>query len=274
LLVAAINPERRSAALSRLNFSWSVGAVACPFLIALVAKVAAIQWVLLGVAGFLLLVLLRIAFMSPVGELAAVRGDDSPDALPIDWYQRSVFVLAALFFLYVGAESAVGGWIASYAKSLGTSTSTLSVITPSFFYGALMVGRWLAPFALKHTDEIKAARIGLLIACVGMSGLLLSRTMPSVVWSALGAGFGLAAVYPITISRLSLEFGPAASRVGAIMFTMSNLGGALLPWGVGYSSHQFNNLRIGLAVPLASTVLMYFLYLDDVGPIPVRHDPA
>ena len=274
LLVAAINPARRSAALSRLNFSWSVGAVACPFLIALTAKVDAIQLVLLAVAGFLLLVLLGIATMPSLNEPATVQVDGIPDALPINWCQRSLFVLAALFFLYVGTESAVGGWIASYAKSLGTSTSALSVITPSFFYAALMVGRWIAPFVLKYTDDIKAARAGLLISCVGMSGLLLSRTIPSVVCSGLGAGFGLAAVYPITISRLSLEFGPAASRVGSVMFTMSNLGGASLPWSVGYFSHQFNNLRIGLVVPLAATVLMYFLYQQKFGTVPVRRQPA
>ncbi|HVO93183.1 MAG TPA: MFS transporter, partial [Terriglobales bacterium] len=39
LVVAEANPSRRSAALSLLNFSWSVGAVACPFLIGAADKV-------------------------------------------------------------------------------------------------------------------------------------------------------------------------------------------------------------------------------------------
>ncbi len=34
LLVAAVNTARRSAALNLLNFFWSLGAVACPFLVA------------------------------------------------------------------------------------------------------------------------------------------------------------------------------------------------------------------------------------------------
>src|SRR6202008_220879 len=34
LLVAEVNPGRRSAALNLLTFSWSAGAVACPFLVA------------------------------------------------------------------------------------------------------------------------------------------------------------------------------------------------------------------------------------------------
>jgi fucose permease len=80
------------------------------------------------------------------------------------------------------------------------------------------------------------------------------------VASASVAGVGLAAVYPITISRLSQEFGPAAARAGSIMFTMANFGGASLPWIVGYSSHRYHDLRVGLMVPLVATVLMYALY--------------
>jgi fucose permease len=79
------------------------------------------------------------------------------------------------------------------------------------------------------------------------------------------AGLGLSAVYPITISRLAEEFGPAAARAGSVMFTMANLGGAFLPWVVGYSSQRFNDLRAGLAVPLAATLLMYALYRRNPG---------
>jgi len=275
LLIAAINPERRGAALSRLNFSWSLGAVACPFVVAAAAKGGEIQLFLLAIAGFLLLVLLGITAM-PSYHVEPLRGRDHEglDASPVYWNRRSMFVLSALFFLYVGTENAFGGWVATYARSLTSSSSTLSVMTPSFFYAALMVGRWLAPLALKKVNEIKTARAALSIACLGMMGLVLSRTMPFVLTSVAVAGFGLAAVYPITISRLSEEFGPAASRVGSIMFTIANFGGALLPWAVGYSSHRFDSLEIGLAIPLAATMLMYVLYRGNWSSPVVRPQPA
>jgi fucose permease len=174
--------------------------------------------------------------------------------------RRSLLAIAALFFLYVGAENGFGGWIASYAKSLGTQSITLALMTPSFFYAALMLGRWLAPLVLRKIDEIKTAQAGLSVACLGMAGLILSRTMPLVVVSVSVAGLGLAAIYPITIARLSQEFGPAAARAGSIMFTVANFGGASLPWLVGYASHRFHDLRVGLAVPLTAAVLMYVLY--------------
>src|SRR5258706_16088993 len=281
LFVAAVNPERRGAPLSLLNFSWSVGAVACPFVVAAAVKADKIQLFLLMLAGVLILVLLGIAtlpssFVEPFSvnaftikasslEKASGGGGDRPEDSSVIWRGRSLIVLAALFFLYVGAENGFGGWIASYAKSLGARSQTLPVMTPSFFYAALMVGRWLATLVLRKTDEIRTARTGLSIACVGMSGLVLSAPMPLVVASVSVAGLGLAAVYPITISRLSQEFGPATARVGSIMFTMANFGGASLPWIVGYASHQFNDLRVGLSVPLAATVLMYALYRRNPG---------
>src|SRR5260370_13599476 len=100
---------------------------------------------------------------------------------------------------------------------------------------------------------------------MGMADWVLAHPLPLVVGSVSIAGLGLAAVSPITISRLSQEFGPATARVGTIMFTMANFGGASLPWVVGYASHHFNDLRAGLGVPLAATVLIYFLYPPNPG---------
>jgi fucose permease len=176
LLVAAINPERRSAALSLLNFSWSLGAVACPFVVAAVVRTESIQLLLLPLAGFLLLVLLWIAATPayPV-EPASMRDDEYSGVSGADWNTRSLFILAGLFFVYVGVENAFGGWLASYAKSLGTGSPRVAVMTPSFFYGAVMIGRWVAPLALEKLDEIKTARAGLSIACMGMIGLILAR---------------------------------------------------------------------------------------------------
>ena len=54
LLVAEVNPGRRSATLNLLNFCWSAGAVACPFLVAAAAKSHRIPVFLGAVAGFAL----------------------------------------------------------------------------------------------------------------------------------------------------------------------------------------------------------------------------
>ncbi len=261
LLVAEVNPTRRSAALNLVNFSWSVGAVACPFLVAAASQRHHTPLLLGGIAVFMLVVLAGIALMpASIVEPVAESGSGQTAGWAMRSNRSALLLLAALFFLYVGTENAFGGWTASYAKALPGIPSTWAVMTPSFFYCALLVGRWAAPFVLRYMNDVSVARWGLLLACAGMMGLILSRKMAGLAGSTALAGLGLAAVYPITISLLSREFGTAATRVGSIMFTMANLGGASIPWLVGVFSTHFSDLRIGLAVPLATAVLMYGLY--------------
>lgn len=262
LLVADVNPFRRSAALNRLNFSWSAGAVACPFLVAAAVRRSELPLLLAAFAGVLFLVCLGIAAMPlHIVEPHATRTDKAKNTARVDWRSASLPLFAALFFLYVGVENSVGGWIASYAKTFGTGPFDLALISPSFFYSALMIGRWLASLLLHRIADVTLARAGLLMACAGMVWLLFSHAVPNVLLGASIAGFGLAAVYPITISLLSQEFGDATSRMGSVMFTMANFGGAFMPWLLGYSSNRFGSLRAGMVVPLIAAGSMCALYL-------------
>ena len=266
LLVAEVNQSRRSAALNLLNFSWSVGAVVCPFLVAAAARGRQLPLLLASFAGLLFLVFLAIAAMpSHIVEPHPIRAGGAK-IMPIDWKSGAALSLAALFFLYVGLENSLGGWIASYAKTLGNWPLDRSLMSPSFFYSALMAGRWVASVLLRRIEEVTLARAGLLTACAGMVWLLLSHSLPSLLAGASVAGLGLSAVYPITISLLSQEFGEAASHLGSVMFTMANFGGAFLPWLLGYSSNRFGSLRAGMVVPLIAGASMFALYLANWSP--------
>jgi len=135
----------------------------------------------------------------------------------------------------------------------------MAMIVPAFFYAAIMLGRWLAPGLLRTINDVRLAQGGLLLACGGIVGLILSHALLGVAVSAALAGLGLASVYPITISLLSREFGAAAARVGSLMFTLSYLGGGVLPWIAGVASNRFNTLKVGLTVPLITGALMSVL---------------
>jgi MFS transporter, FHS family, glucose/mannose:H+ symporter len=259
LAVAEVNPSHRSAELSRLNFFWSLGAVACPFLVAAAEAIHRTRLFLLIVSAFLMVVtavIVAIPFDGTERTATITRESRSP----IEWRKRSLLILIGLFFLYVGTEVGFGGWIATFANGLKQVTPSVAVMSPSFFYLALMLGRWAAPFVLRRVDEIKVARLGVAIACAGMIGMIGSNAVIGIVVSGIVAGVGLSAVFPIAISLLSGAFGESASRLGSLMFTLSNLGGASLPWLVGYFSKRFGNPRVGLVVPLISAILIYVLF--------------
>jgi fucose permease len=264
LLVAAVNPEHRSARLNLLNSFWSVGAVACPFLVAAAAKLQHIPLFLLGVSGFSLVVVVGIILLSR-NIVEPPSNVDKGSVLSVIRARFHLFaIFGTLFFLYVGSETGFGQWMASYVKSLGTLPLATALATPSFFYASLMIGRWLAPALLRLIDDVRLVQAGLLLACAGMSGLMFSHGLISVAASACAAGFGLSSVYPITISLLSRE--SSSAQVGSVMFFLSNIGGGLLPWIVGVSSTRLGTLKAGFYVPLIGCLSMYFLYLRNWSP--------
>jgi fucose permease len=259
LLVAEVNSSRRSAALNLLNFFWSAGAVSCPFIVAAAARMHHVATFLGAVAALSIAIAAAIALL-PSAELEPASCKDLKPVIPLlRLHLASFLILAFLFFLYVGTENALGGWVASFSKSLGSMTTSFAVMTPSFFYASLMIGRWIAPVLLQRISDIRIAQVGLLLACVSSFCLLLSHGPVGVVLSACGAGFGLSSVYPITISWLSRQF--ESARVGSIMFTLSNIGGGLLPWAVGIASDRFGGVQAGLLMPLAGCAIMFLLFL-------------
>jgi len=260
LLVAHMHPARRAAALNRLNFSWSVGAVMCPFLLApfLGRPLAATFLVVLAGAILVLAAVLWPAVLPAPPERRAVSARKEPIVGLLS--QRPAAVLAMLFFLYVGVENSTGGWLASHAQRIAAGGVTWATI-PSFFYGALLLGRGVAHLALRRAQETRLVRWSLATAVLGLIVLVSSRTTAGVIEGSVLAGVGLAVVYPITIAVFAQLFGDASTRLGAVLFTIGGLGGATVPWLVGFVSTRFFSLKLGLLVPLGGCMLMLGLYL-------------
>lgn len=264
LLVAEVNPATRASALSLLNFSWTVGAVACPFLLAPFQRAGRISTFFLALAVFVFLVALSLAWVKLPPAAASTKSTAEPSTPLLRMLVKpTAIVLGTLFFVYVGTENAVGGWLASYAKRLVDQPGTLWVTTPSYFYGGLLAGRALAAIFLRSISEVRLVRLSVATALVGLVMLLASHSMAFVLVFATVIGFGLAAIYPITISLLTNCFGPTAARVGSVMFMLASFGAACMPWLVGVLSTEEASLKVGLAVPLAGCVLMLALYLRD-----------
>ncbi|GAC1432503.1 MAG: MFS transporter [Terriglobales bacterium] len=262
LLIAEANPNNRAAALNLLNSSWGIGAMGCPFLVAAVQRSGRTSYFLYGVAAAILALGFSLAFVRFTADdaLRAVTHFSGPRK-PI-WTHQLLPVITALFFIYVGTETSIGGWVASYAQRVDPVARTQWAITPSFFWGALLAGRVLAPLALRHVREIKLATAGVASAALGVAILLVAKTITLVMIGASVAGLGLASVFPINVSLLSHWFGETATRLSGVIFSIGNLGGAMMPWLVGFLSTHFGSLRAGFLVPLFGSTAMLAFYLS------------
>jgi len=271
LLTAELNPTRRSAALNWLNFSWGLGAALCPFAVASLVVAQRTRFFLYGIACALILIATRFLSAAVVLPGAAAREDESRTGNSV-WKNPFVFVLGALFFLYVGSENGVGGWIATEAQRIQSNSGTLWAWAPSLFWAALLAGRALATRVLRFFDEKETATGGLCLATLGVAILLMAHTLTFLLISVVITGLGLAPVFPINISLLPERFGAAAPRVSGVMFALAGLGGAILPWMVGFVSTQLGSLKTGLVVPCLGCVVMLLLYLFmERSPAQERH---
>jgi len=267
LLVAEANPGRSAAALNLLNMAWGVGALTWPLAAAVIRSVGP------NAPLFALALLLAVlAFWmgspsySPVHNRPAQK--TSLALATSAWANPWLPLVGALFFLYVGTENALSGWAASYAQRLSSGPGSVWALAPSFFWAALLVGRGLAPAMLRRVDEANLALAGLVIAAFGVASLLATRSLAGVFVGAVVAGLGLASVFPITIAMLSHHFGALAARVAGAMFALAGLGGATLPWLVGFLSHRCESLRAGLSVPLLASLVMLALHFAHARAVP------
>ena len=277
LLVAEINSERRAAALNILNFVWALGAVMGPPLIALFARDGRLVRPLIGLAALLCGIALLIARRSLTGSSSGPNQPKPNQKNPARfarsalraWASPYALLTGGLIFIYVGTETAASGWIASYAQRLGPSASGFGTMAPSFFWAGLLIGRAAAPAVLRRVSEATLVLISLFVAGAGLVVTLAGSNLMTVS-SGIGlAGLGLAAVFPTTFAIFTRHFRRQASQLTGLFFVVGGLGGALIPWLVGFTSVRFGDLRVGLLIPsfgVASMIVLQIIIVRALAP--------
>lgn len=246
-----------AAAVSLLNFSWGIGAVSSPFLVAFfLGRMSLRALAEMLTACFLALALVH--FMQKADPVAS--SETRPKRSLAVWratLQPAPWIsLALLFCLYVGIEISVGGWVALDEKRLvGFSTAKMAA-APAFFYGFLLLARFLVPFALKHFSQLTLCVGGLALTTVGVALVAFAQTPVVLHAGALLAGLGCGPQYPIYVTWLAAIFKNDATWLAALFFGSAGIGSSLIPWLVGVVASQTHSLRFGFMLPIGSALLM------------------
>lgn len=261
LCIAEIAGARRSAALNLLNMAYGAGAIACPILMLAGLNAGRLTEVLYAIAIWS--TLLAVLFLAMKFEPASAAQPVTPGtAVPHHKIapKHPIHVpiaLALLFYLYVGSESGLSGWVAEQASRIGAGT--ISTIVPMFFWAGILAGRGISALLLARIKENSLVIIGLLFSAIGITCLLLAPSRAQLIFGVILAGLGFAGIYPVFIAWLSKWYGERARRLGGVMFSLAALGGATVPWTVGFVSQHSRSLRVGLLVPLAGCFTMMLL---------------
>lgn len=257
-----LNPLNVTPALNFLNFFWGVGAIFCkPFVdffgtATSIFQPTAILAVLLFINGA------TIFFVSRRRRPQQIFEPTESESLPPIWTTSTAWLIAFFNFVHVGFESGIGGWITTYAARLPDQNSDLHWLSPTFAYFLLFViGRLAAPVYARFLDENKMLLLGLLITTLGVLILIAGATLNVLIVGAAIAGFGTSSIFPTNMARFTKTFGASATRRATPLFVSATLGSAMTTWLIGYVSTNYQNLRFGMVVLLASCGLLFFLQI-------------
>ena len=259
LWISQVNPSRRASALSLVNCSWTLGAIASPLLVSLGDQFRHITLIIAAFAGAAALLAVAFALSMPdrgLPERPKIIPAASKFSLSRIVRDPFPFGLTLIFFLYIGTESSLSGWSATYAHRLQSSRNDAWALVPSFLWIGLLLGRLIVPGLLRLTSELRLLRTGLALAGIACCFVLAASGLPVIAGACLIAGLGLAGIFPIAMSWLSEYCGFTNYRLAGLVLALGGLGGGFFPWLVGLTSGSLGNLRAGLVLPLLCVILI------------------
>lgn len=252
-LVASLAPTRAVSALSLVNVSWGVGAMVWPLVVAASTHVhPAGATLVLAAASAMAGVAWMVRTADATGAAGAFdqRAVDATGAAPA----TLVATYATLILLYVGSETAISGWVAAFARRMGTGQGAWAY-APTAFWTAQTAGRLMAPLVLRRIGEAPLMLSSLATSVVAVLVLSTAASVSGVIAAAALAGLAVAAIFPLLWAGVTRHVAPTRPAAVGPLFAAGGVGGAVLPWLVGVVSSG-QGLRTGLLVPLAALVLM------------------
>jgi FHS family glucose/mannose:H+ symporter-like MFS transporter len=253
--------DNRGAALSRLNFSWSFGALLSPLLAALLVPHFALRTLIICFAALFLVCGMYLALQigrSPDERLPVLRTETPADSFPLQIF----FYFAALLFVYGGLETCLNVWLTTYAQRYGQSSLMLSQYTLVLLLCGLTAGRAISAWLLLRMRDSTLQRIALATSAALAAALATAHTASLIATLAVLLGVALAPIFPATFALLMSRQPP--SRQAGIILAASGLGAASLPSLMGVLSTHTGSLQVALILPISAALLM--LLLSSVPP--------
>jgi MFS transporter, FHS family, Na+ dependent glucose transporter 1 len=228
-LLLWLHRARVGGIINGLHFCFGIGALAAPAIVAWSlrgsADVAIAYWAIAA-----LIMPVALWFFRLPGAPAPIRAS-THEAAPID--RRLVGLIATVFALYAAAEVGYGGWIATYAATLGFGDAADAAYLTAVFWGTLTLGRLVAiPLASRFRPAaiIAVDLVGALL-CVG--AILLYPDSARTLWIATAIlGFCLASIFP-TLLVFSGERMAVSGRSTSWYMAGASIGSMTLPWLIG-----------------------------------------
>jgi len=217
--------------VNALHFFFGLGGFLSPFLLGLLLTTGA-QYS----EAYFLLALFDVAV--GVAVLLRLSPPSAPPAHVVDGSRSGArtthlapIVIAGMLFLffYVGAEITFGGWLSTYAVTLGLADGARTAYLTSLFWLSFTLGRLISiPMALRFSSA-RILAVALVCSALFLGLLVVFPRSPEVLWiSAAGVGFSMAPIWPSGYN-LAVQSIRLTAGIGAVIIMGDSVGGMVLP---------------------------------------------
>lgn len=259
VLVARIYAPRAAPQLNALSVSFSVGGMLGPEITSAILARAEVTTAFLaaGAAALLLLpFMLRVDVPPPMKT--AHRSSHRETAVSL----ASLWMFAAFFLLYTGAEIGFSSWIFTQMHFAAGLPQIEAARAVSLFWIGMMVGRLIAiPLTRRVADELVLVGTTTLFSIAVALLLLFPQNDRIGLVSVFAFGLFAGPVFSSALALVGRRFPQAAGRVAGLLLALGNLGVAIIPWLQGQVGRGENG---GYIVTLIVGVILVLLSLGFV----------
>ncbi len=240
-LLVGNNSKDRTIGMNLMHACYAIGALSCPFVIALAHDLALIILALVG------LLLWTIYLFTPMSNKPASKGERT------DWSfmkDSQFWLLTGLIFCQNASETSVTSWLVSYFKGSGILSGTISTYTVTVMWFATLVCRLIIAFVVKLKKPAKAMSF-MSAGCIIFYFLLIQAKgqLLAIVLLFMFA-FCMA---PLNPTAVSLAGSKTSTTSLSIMLPISGLGALIMPYIIGIVAENFG-IGIGMLTNLVPCI--------------------
>jgi FHS family Na+ dependent glucose MFS transporter 1 len=228
-LLVWVHGSKVASYMNALHFFFGLGAFISPLIVGRVIRsTGGISWAYWVLA---LILLPSTVLLSSISAPEIKKHNPDKESRRSDYFL--VAIISFFFFLHVGGELAYGGWIYTYALSVGLADKIVAAYLTSVFWGSLTVGR-LSGVPVASRVKPHYILIYSLVGCViGPGIILLFSSSAAVMWIGTAiTGFSMASLFPVSITFAERHL-HLSGKVTSMFLAGASVGTMFFPLLVG-----------------------------------------
>ena len=252
-VVAAINPERRAAAMNWLHSFYCVGAV-----VTVVAGTLALQAGLGWRVASLLLIPLPIALVCALGAMSfPALTTDGGERIPLRSLLRNVWFIGALGAIFLGGATELGmaQWLPAYAETSLGYPQWVGGTALFLFSVAMAVDRMGIGALSTRLDSYTIMAWGCGLSFVLFLAGSSFPVAPVALLACILVGLTGSCLWPTMLAVTADRFPNGGATMFGALAAFGNAGGIFMPWAVGAIA-DFSNLHWGLSISGLAPLIM------------------